>query len=442
MRDNAALLPARPWKCAALWLLGLGVLFVFSYSAANWLAGQRAYVPSMVFGWESRVPYWPWTIVPYWSIDLFYCVSLFVCATRRELDTHARRLLAAQLISVAVFLSAPLRYSFERPETTELFGAMFDALLLFDQPFNQAPALHISLLVILWMHYAKHVSGMWRWLLHGWFALIGISVLTTYQHHFFDIPTGAWVGWFCVWLFPDDTAPVTRTLRPTDDPRRRQLAACYAAGAIATGIAAWLIGGWGLWLLWVTGSLMLVSLIYAALDASAFQKQGDGSMSLASRWLLAPYLVGAWANSRWWTRRTQAVHEVSPRLWIGRLPGHASELPSQNITLIDLCAELPCPAAKAAHAYLSLPALDLVPLSTRQLSDDAQHIARAISCGPVCVCCALGYSRSAAAVAAWLITSGRAANARDAVALIHRARPQAVFGEQQCCALDDLARAR
>ena len=71
MRDGTALPPARPWTRAALWLLGLGVLFVFSYSAANWLAGQRAYVSSMVFGWESRVPYWAWTIVPYWSIDLF-----------------------------------------------------------------------------------------------------------------------------------------------------------------------------------------------------------------------------------------------------------------------------------------------------------------------------------------------------------------------------------
>jgi protein-tyrosine phosphatase len=442
MKDGAVPPQARPWKFAVLWLLGLAVLFFFSYSTANWLAGQRAHVPSMVFDWESRVPYWPWTIVPYWSIDLFYAVSLFVCTTRRELDTHARRLLAAQLISVAVFLAAPLRYSFERPETTGLFGALFDALLLFDKPFNQAPALHISLLVILWVHYIKHIRGMWRRLLQGWFILIGISVITTYQHHFFDVPTGMWVGWFCVWLFPDDAAPVTRTLHPAGDPRRRQLAAAYAAGAVLTGLAAVLTGGWGLWLMWVAGSLLLVSLIYAALDPSAFQKRADGSMSPASWWLLAPYLAGAWANSRWWTRRTQPAHEVTPGLWIGRLPGSATELPSAKFTLVDLCAELPCPAATAARSYVSLPALDLVPLSARQLSDNAQHITCAIAGGPVWVCCALGYSRSAAAVAAWLITSGRAADARDAVALIQRARPQAVLGGQQCRTLDELARAR
>ena len=128
----------------------------------------------MVFAWETGVPYWPWTIVPYWSIDLFYCASLFICATRRELDTHARRLLAVQLISGTLFVLAPLRYTFVRPETTGFFGGMLDALLLFDKPFNQAPALHISLLVILWLLYAKHLSGVWRWMLHGWFALIGI----------------------------------------------------------------------------------------------------------------------------------------------------------------------------------------------------------------------------------------------------------------------------
>ena len=47
----------RPWKRAALWLAGLGVLFFSSYNAANWLASRRAHVPSMVFPWETGIPY-------------------------------------------------------------------------------------------------------------------------------------------------------------------------------------------------------------------------------------------------------------------------------------------------------------------------------------------------------------------------------------------------
>ncbi len=430
----------RPWKRAALWLLGLGILFFSSYNAANWLASQRDYVPSIVFGWESAVPYWPWTIVPYWSIDLFYCVSLFMCSTPRELDTHARRLFAVQLISVAIFVLAPLRYTFERPETTGLFGTMLDALLLFDKPFNQAPALHISLLVILWVCYAKHLAGVWRWLLHGWFTLIAISVLTTYQHHFFDIPTGLWTGWFCVWLFPDHSKPVAAHFHVTHDSRRWRLATFYFAGAAAVGIVAWHTGGGGLWLLWGAGALLLVALIYACLDASAFQKNAAGKLSAASLWLLAPYLLAAWLNSRWWTRHASAADAITPEVWIGRLPDNAARLPRNVTAVIDLCAELPCPTPMPG--YVSAPALDLIALNANALESVVQHINDAVLKGPVLVCCALGYSRSAAAVAAWLIASGRAANAREAVARIRQARPHTVLSARQCQRLDALARAR
>jgi Dual specificity phosphatase, catalytic domain len=428
----------RPWKRATLWLLILGALFFSSYNAANWLASQRAQVPSIVFAWESQIPYLPWTIVPYWSIDLFYCLSLFICTTRRELDTHARRLLAVQLISVAIFIIAPLRYTFVRPETTGVFGAMLDALLLFDKPFNQAPALHISLLVIIWVRFFAHLHGPKRWVLDAWFTLIGVSVLTTFQHHFIDIPTGLWVGWFCVWLFPDNARPQAASLHYTHDPRRRQLALRYGIGTILAATVALFTGGWGFWLLWGAGALLLVALIYACLDVSAFQKTREGSMSLAANWLLWPYFAGAWLNSRWWTRHVQAPSAVTADVWIGRLPGYTTGLPNGTHTVIDLCAELPYPGPTTV--YLSAPSLDLITLTTAQLDALAQTITRARVHGTVFVCCALGYSRSAAAVAAWLITSGRAADAREAIQWIRAERPQIVLSDAQCSALDALPR--
>lgn len=427
----------RPWKSATLWLIGLGALFFASYNAANWLASQRAQVPSIVFAWEASIPYSPWTIVPYWSIDLFYGVSLFVCATRRELNTHALRLLSVQLISVAIFVVAPLRCTFVRPETTGLFGALLDALLLFDKPFNQAPALHISLLIILWVRYAAHLQGEWRWLLHGWFALIGVSVLTTYQHQFFDIPTGAWAGLFCIWLFPDNARPLLAGAVWTREPQRRRLALRYAAAAAALAAVVIYLGGWWLWLLWVSGSLLLVALIYACLDAAAFQKDTAGRMPMAGRLLLAPYLAGAWFNSRWWTRREAAAAAVTRDLWLGRMPGHTRELPAGVHGLLDVCAELPC--AASPRRYRHLPLLDLVPLNAQQLAQTAQSIAQLLAAGPVLVCCALGYSRSAAAIAAWLIASGKATSADEAVAQVLAARPRVVFTGAQRLALEQLA---
>jgi hypothetical protein len=420
-----------------LWLLALGVLFFSSYNAANWLASQRAQVPSIVFAWETHVPFWPWTIVPYWSIDLFYCVSLFVCRTRAELTTQAMRLLTVQVISVAVFVLAPLKCTFVRPETTGVFGAMFDALQTFDKPFNQAPALHISLLIILWVCFARHLHGPWRWLLHVWFALIGISVMTTYQHHFFDIPTGAWTGFLCVWLFPHGKPSLVRMAVLTKDPRRRTLALRYLGGGLIAGAVAVLTGGWALWLLWPAASLLLVAAIYAVVGAVGFQKDGQGSMSLASRALLAPYLAGAWLNSRWWTRHAPAPRAVTPMVWLGRLPAADDELPHGVTGVVDLCGELPSRVTVTSYAHV--PALDLVTLTPTQLRDAAQAITAAVAHGPVLVCCALGYSRSAAAVAAWLLVSGQAGSPGAALDLIRLANRDMVISPLQYAALQELA---
>ena len=427
----------RPWRAAIGWLCFLGPFFFASYGFANWMASRRAVVGSIVFDWESRIPFLAWTIVPYWSIDLFYGISLLVCATRSELFTHARRLLAAQVVSVACFLAFPLAFTFARPAVDGLFGWMFDVLGGFDKPFNQAPSLHIALMVILWVLYARHVAGAARWMLHSWFALIGVSVLTTYQHHFIDLPTGLWVGWLCVWLFPDAGASMLKSVARARDPQRLKLAIRYGIGAILLAAIALSLGGWALWLLWIAGSLALVAKNYAFFGEEGFQKQADGTLSAGAAWLLAPYLAGAWVNSRWWTRRSPQPSVVVPGLFIGRLPTGAKRRESGVRAIVDLAAELPCDSR--GIQYASVPMLDLVIPSHGQLERAVQAIDSAIKAGPVLVCCALGFSRSAMAAAAWLLASGRAAKVDEAVAVIRAARPAIVLGSRHLQALEQFA---
>lgn len=427
---------ARPWRRAAAWLAFLGPFFFASYGFANWLASRRAEVGALVFEWESEIPFLAWTIVPYWSIDLLYAASLFVCASRTELDRHAARLLLAQVISVACFLLFPLRFTFERPETHGVLRWMFDILTGFDKPFNQAPSLHIALLIILWVLYLRHAGGAWRWLVHAWFTLIAVSVLTTYQHHFIDVPTGVLVGWLCVWLVPDQGRSPLAVAQLTGEPRRLRLAARYGAGALlAAALALWL-GGWALWLFWVALALAMVALIYALLDETAFQKGADGSMSSAAGWLLAPYVAGAWLNSRWWTRSSALACPVVPGLLLGRVPTRAEREAHGIRAVVDMSAELPC--AAAGVRYVSVPQLDLTAPSALQLERAVHAIDAAMPNGPVLVCCALGFSRSAAAVAAWLIASGRAIGVAEAVDQVRRARPAAVLGPDLLEALHEL----
>jgi hypothetical protein len=102
----------RPWRAAALWMLFLGPFFFLVYGFCNWYASRLAHVPSYYYSWERSLPFIPPLIVPYFSIDLFYASSVFLCRDRRELNHHAYRIIAAILISAAGFVAFPLRFSF------------------------------------------------------------------------------------------------------------------------------------------------------------------------------------------------------------------------------------------------------------------------------------------------------------------------------------------
>lgn len=425
-------------KPAVLWLLLLAPLFFSTYGFATWVTSQRSDVGTLVFDWETHMPFWAWTIVPYWSIDLLYGFSLLLPNTRHELKQHALRLLSAQVIAVSCFLIWPLRFTFERPELDGVFGWLFAVLAGFDKPFNQAPSLHIALLVILWVMYQRHTQGFWRWLVHGWFALIGISVLTTYQHHFIDLPTGALAGWLCVWLWPVEHPSPLLNARLTRDTKRWRLGLRYAVGAFGLAIVAFAMGGAWLWILWPAASLALISVNYLVLGAAGFQKRADGQLTPASRWLYAPYLAAAWINSRLWTRKHPQPDLIVDNVWLGRIPTTSEQEPFKAI--VDLCAELPInPQGRAYHA---IPVLDLIAPSPAECLQAAQAIERLHTSGPLLVCCALGYSRSATAVAAWLLHTGRAATIEDALTIIRTARADVVLHPAHREALEGLPHAR
>ena len=113
---------------AALWLAFLAPFFYPSYGFANWLASQRDDVGSIVFWWERDIPFIAWTIVPYWSINLFYGLSLLLNDTKSGVDRLAGRYLTAQLVAVACFIAVPADGDFraaanERPAGLPVRGA-------------------------------------------------------------------------------------------------------------------------------------------------------------------------------------------------------------------------------------------------------------------------------------------------------------------------------
>jgi len=408
-------------KRAALWLVFLAPFFYLTYGFANWTASQRAVVGSIVYDWERAIPFMAWTIIPYWSINAFYAASLFINRTTQGVDRLAGRYLTAQFVAVACFIAFPLAASFTRPETFGLPGFMFDVLTGFDKPFNQAPSLHIALTIIIWQHLRARIAGWLRTVWDLWCLLIAASVLTTFQHHFIDIPTGALLGFFALWLFPADGSLPVAGFRWTADPKRRRIGGYYALGStlcllVSVAGTSWHSAAW-LVLLWPALALAIVAFGYIGAGVNVFQKQPAGRVSLASRWLLWPYRLGASINAWAWTRKIPPAVEIADDVWLGRFP-HGGES-DPYAAVIDVAAEFERPSV-TPH-WIAFPMLDLIvppdaaiDAAARAVEASRQHAAG----GKVLVCCALGFQRSARVVARWLVVTGRAPDEAAAIAVI------------------------
>ena len=76
--------------------------------------------------------------------------------------------------------------------------------------------------------------------------------------------------------------------------------------------------------------------------------------------------------------------------------------------------------------YCNIPVLDLTAPTIDQLGKMAKFIDKESKSGIVYVHCKIGYSRTAAAAAAYLLESGRAGSVSEAIELLRKVRPSLV----------------
>jgi len=416
--------------------VALSVLFVAVYGATAWLTSLRSDVGTWSFEWERSLPLVPWLIVPYMSLDVFFVAAPFLCADRQELRAFRRRISAAILAAGALFLIVPLQFAFPRPEPSGWTGPIFGVLHGFDRPYNMFPSLHIAILVILAGTYHRHTRAGVRVLAHTWFGLIALSTVLTYQHHTIDVAGGFALAVLCCYLIPE---PGLHGIRSTQQPvtMNRRIGVRYAAGAaVLAGLAGW-IPAWGLPLVWPAVSLAIAAGAYFGLYAGIACKQ-DGRLSLAARVVMAPWLFGQRLSLLYYRRQCLPWNEIAPNVWMGRRLNdrEAAIAVTDGVTaVLDLTGE--CSAARPflGAAYLNLQVLDLTAPTPGQLRAAADFISAHRKTGVVYVHCKIGYSRSAAGVGAWLIDTGLAATAEEAVALMRAARPSLVVRPEAWAAL-------
>src|SRR5437016_11312122 len=178
-------------RVKALWVsVGLSILFLLLSGGCNWTTLHAPNVGTFYFEWERRIPFVPFFILPYMSIDLFFLAAPFLCRTERELSILAKRIAAAIIVAGVFFLLFPLRFAFPRPHADGWLGAIFDWFRGMDAPYNLLPSLHAALMLILVDVYLRHTRSLPRIAIVICFVLIALSPVLTYQHHLIDIVGG------------------------------------------------------------------------------------------------------------------------------------------------------------------------------------------------------------------------------------------------------------
>ena len=239
----------RPWREAIVWTISLIAFFFSTYIAAAWVTAQRSSVPFVAFAWERHIPFLPWTIVPYWSTDLLFICTPFLFRTQSGLRTYGKQIAAVQILSIAIFLMFPLQFSFGRPRVDGFFGQMFAIRTGIDTQFNEAPSLHIGFATIMWQAFRQHTRG-WQWRIAQLCLIVtSLATLTTYRHHFIDLPTGLWAGLICIALISKQHLTTQQTSR---------LIILYVAGAALFSFASYWAGSMRWLIIWPAGLILLL----------------------------------------------------------------------------------------------------------------------------------------------------------------------------------------
>ncbi|MFT3780704.1 MAG: phosphatase PAP2/dual specificity phosphatase family protein [Nibricoccus sp.] len=410
----------RPWKAACFAAALTSLLFAIVYNLCNRLTYIRPDVGVWAFQWEQLWPVVPIMIVPYWSIDALFVLSPFLCRTEEEVSVLRCRIVFVICGGALGFLLIPLRFAFPRPHVEGAFAPWFAALYTFDFPHNLFPSLHIALRTLLAHHYVKHSRGVLRSVAHGWFSLIGISTLLTWQHHLVDVLGGFWLAGIALHLFGSEEPSQPRA-------RNRTVAGFYAIGAIVCTQLARLSWPWTFVFVWPAFALGTAA--YCYLGHGSFYRKKEGLLTFLTKLFFAPLIAGQWASWWYYRRQSAAWDRLTPRVWLGSVltEGEAEKAVAEGVTaVLDMTTEFSRPRAFSKIRYLNVPVLDLTAPSIQQFNEAAAFIGRESAEGVVYVHCKAGYSRTAGAAAAWLLATGRAKSAEDAFAQLRAVRPKIV----------------
>ncbi|CAI8723414.1 phosphatase PAP2 family protein [Chryseobacterium sp. IT-36CA2] len=376
-------------------LILCAIVFMMVYNFAAWYTSRLTNVPSFVFDFEKYVPFILWSIIPYMTSGIFFCLVFFFCQNKEQLKVLTQRMLFVTVVAGICFLLFPLKFSLPKPEVNSfILGYSFQFLKVFDSPFNQAPSLHIAYAFIFWSVFRNLKRG--RTLIMFWLILLGISTLTTYQHHFIDIVTGSILAHLSFIIFPYQKNDFLY--------RNFHVANLYFLSGWIIILAATLVdrfyGNIGLVLLWSAVMILLIGYHYQK-NNIFFLKNKTGDIPWLKKIFYFPYLF--MYHIFWkFLRKNRMPVEVIPGLYISSRPDHESLKGFQidKTTIVyDLSAEMEEPTIiKDKVNYYSFPFLDIGTLDIQEtqklISVITEHYQQLPPDGKILMHCTMGFTRS------------------------------------------------
>jgi membrane-associated phospholipid phosphatase len=167
----------------SIWLT---LLFLLTYTTTNRLSALRTNHFRLYFDRELSIPFVPWMIWVYLSINLFLALPLAVLNIA-DIHRFARAVALATVAAALAHLLLPTQLGWTQPACFKL-----------DLPHNLAPSLHVAYAVLAGAVVWSGATARWLRVLSGaWLALLISSVLLVHQHHLLDVVTGAALGISC-----------------------------------------------------------------------------------------------------------------------------------------------------------------------------------------------------------------------------------------------------
>jgi membrane-associated phospholipid phosphatase len=183
-------------KIYLLWSVALTVLFLMTYGFTNWQAGMRSTRFHLYFDWELAIPFVPWMIWVYLSLQAFLALPLFVLNTA-GISRFGWTIVLATLTAGAIHLALPADLGWSRPAVVQGYP-IFERFFSLDRPYNMAPSLHVTYSALAFLVMWSGTSRMWLKLLSAvWLALLVCSVTLVHQHHLADIASGLALAALC-----------------------------------------------------------------------------------------------------------------------------------------------------------------------------------------------------------------------------------------------------